>query len=713
MIRYLSIIIFGLLFSTTGVTQDKQLTLEDAVYLNPGVLPKRLNQLMWMGENDNYSYVKDNQLMTGRASSSESRVSATLDDLNAGLADLNMDSIKRFPRIHHLPEHTFWFLHQNKLFKYSITTRNLEQKNEYPKEAENLEVDENAFNIAYTLENNLYVNVGGKQSQITEDTVNGIVNGQTVHRNEFGINKGIFWSPNGNYIAYYRKDETMVTDYPLVDIETRIATVENTKYPMAGMESEQVTLRIFNISTGKKIFINTGEPKDQYLTSVTWDPSEEFIYIGILNRDQNHLKLNKYSAITGELIKTLFEEKNPNYVEPEHPLYFRETNPSQFFWFSERDGFQHLYLFNSEGELIQQVTKGDWVVTDFLGEDKRGRTVFFASTKESPIQEQLYSTDLKTGTVTRLSPDHGTHNGILSPSGDYVFDIYSSTDVASEYRIVDRNGKVTDVLLENENPLKDYSLGEMEIITMKADDGTDLYGRIIKPSDFDPSRKYPVFYYVYGGPHSQLVSDSWLGAAGIFQNYMAQQGYVVFTMDNRGTANRGLEFEQSIFRNLGQLEIADQMKGVEYLKTLNYVDQERMGIDGWSYGGFLTISMILQHPEVFKVACAGGPVIDWKYYEVMYGERYMDTPESNPEGYEKANLSNYVDKLDAKLLIIQGTKDPTVVWQNSLTFLKKCVDEGRQVDYFVYPGHGHNVRGKDRVHLYEKIRRYFDENLKN
>ena len=700
-----------LLLSFHANSQDKLLTLEDAVYLNPDVLPKRMNQLMWMGESNHFSFVKDNELLSGNVSSSDFRVIVKLDDVNAGISDLGEDSVKRFPQIHYLNQHSFRFIHKNKLFLYNITTRDLVQKNEYPEKAKNLQINDNTFTIAYTIDNNLYLNIDGKQQQITDDTIEGIVNGQTVHRVEFGINKGIFWSPKGNYVAFYRKDETMVTNYPLVDIDNRIAELKNTRYPMAGMTSEEVTLGIFDLANNKTIYVETGEPKEQYLTSVTWGPFEEYIYIALLNRDQNHLKLNKYNASSGELVKTLFEEKHEKYVEPEHPLYFSKTFPNQFVWFSERDGYQHLYLYNTEGELYQQLTKGKWVVTQFLGFGKRDKNIFIRTTKESPLQQNLYSVEIKSGIIKKLSPDHGTHHGLLNQSGDYIIDIFSSTDVAREYKLLDKNGKPVQILQKNEDPLKDYQLGETEIVSFPADDGTTLYGRVIKPINFDAAKKYPVFFYVYGGPHSQLVKDSWLASAGIFQNYMAQQGYVVFTMDNRGTANRGLDFEQAIFRNLGELEVADQMKGLEYLKSLNFVDPDRIGVDGWSYGGFLTISLMLKHPGEYKVACAGGPVIDWKYYEVMYGERYMDTPESNPEGYNNAALINYIHNLEGKLLIIQGTEDPTVVWQNSLSFIQACVDKGKQVDYFVYPGHGHNVRGKDRMHLYEKIRMYFDENL--
>ncbi|MCB2221585.1 MAG: S9 family peptidase [Bacteroidetes bacterium] len=693
--------------------QDKQLTLEDAVYMNRSIFPKRINQLNWMGKSDYWSYVDNNELIRSRASSNDPQTIANLDDLNAGMADLEEDSIKRFPQFSFLEENKIYFTNKNQLYTYNITTRNLQKVNGYPKEAANTDVCNKTLNVAYTIDNNVYIAADGQQTQLTFDENKGIVNGQEVHRREFGIHTGTFWSPEGKYLAFYRKDETMVTDYPLVDINTRIAEVKNIKYPMAGMASHHVTLGVYNLETGETIFMKTGEPKEQYLTCITWDPSEQYVYIALLNRDQNHLKLNKYDVGTGDLVKTLFEEQSEKYVEPENPLLFPENLPGRFFWFSERDGYNHLYLYDTDGNLIQQVTKGEWVVTDYLGMDEKGKQVFFKATKDSPIEQNLYGVELKSGKITRLSPDHGSHSGMVSHSGKYIIDAYSSTEVAREYKMLNDKGAVEFVIQENMDPLKDYDLGEMSIFTIKAKDSTDLYCRLIKPSNFEEGKKYPVFFYVYGGPHSQLVNDSWLGAAGIFQNYMAQQGYVVFTMDNRGTANRGLEFEQAIFRNLGNLEVSDQMQGIEYLKSLDFVDPDRIGVDGWSYGGFMTISMILKNPGVFKAACAGGPVVDWKWYEVMYGERYMDTPKSNPEGYENANLLNKVDSLNTDLLILQGTMDNTVVWQNSLNFIKECVSKGKQVEYFVYPDHEHNVRGKDRAHMYEKIRMFFDERLKN
>ena len=704
-------ILLSLSFILIG--QDKLLTLKDCIYMNPSILPKTINQLQWIGEGDEYVFVKQDTLFKVVVATGVQIPLTTLDDLNAGMADMEVDSVKKFPNFTLIEDTKFSFFEKNKLFLFDLISKNLSFLNYYYEGGENLDVCNETFAIAYTLENDLFIGLDNEQIQVTNRDSAGVVNGQTVHRNEFGIHKGTFWSPKGNYLAFYRKDESAVSNYPLVDISKRIATVENTKYPMAGMKSEKVTLGVFDVKERKTIFIKTGQPADQYLTSVTWDPSEKFIYIALLNREQNHLQLNKYNAITGDFVYTLFEETNDKYAEPENPLYFLNENTGEFIWFSERDGFQHLYLYSVSGNMLKQLTSGNWVVTEIIGIDAIDKYVYFLGTKDSPIEQQIYSVEIKTGKISRVSRNHGTHYGILASSGKYLIDVFSSTEVSKEYRIIDPIGNVLKVLQKNENPLQDYKLGETTIFTLKADDGTDLYCRLIKPADFNPSKKYPVYFYVYGGPHSQLVNDSWLGAAGLFQNYMAQQGYVVFTMDNRGTANRGLAFEQAIFRNLGTIEIADQMKGVEYLKSLSFVDPERMGIDGWSYGGFLTISMILKHPGLFKIASAGGPVIDWKYYEVMYGERYMDTPKENPDGYKNASLLNYTDRLQDRLLIIQGAMDETVVWQNSLSFIKKCVDDGKQVEYFVYPGHEHNVRGKDRMHLYEKLLKYYDENLKN
>ncbi len=697
--------------SFTVIAQEKLLSLKDVNWMNPGIYPGSLRNLQWMGKSDNFSYIANKSIVKANVNTEKRDTILRLNDINNQITKIGGEEIKNFPSIKWLDNNVFIFRNKNFLYSYNLSSKRLKLLNKYAENAENIEIEDHNFKIAYTIKNNLFIAIDGYQVQVTNDTNKWIVNGQSVHRDEFGITKGIFWSPKGNLLAFYRMDETMVTDYPIVDITTRIAKVKYIKYPMAGMTSHQVTVGVYNPQTKNTIFLKTGEPAEQYLTCVTWGPEEKYIYIAVLNRNQNHLKLNKYDAATGNFIKTLFEEKNDKYVEPEHPLYFLKTKPNQFIWFSKRDGYNHLYLYNTNGKLIKKLNRGNWEVTKFIGFGKNDKNIFLSSTKESPLDKDIYSVNLKTLRIKKISNVNGTHKALLSNNKNYIIDIYSNTKITREYTLLTTKGEKLQKLLPDKDPLKDYKLGKMSIFKIKNNEGINLYCRLIKPIDFDSLKKYPVFLYVYGGPHAQLITNSWLGGAGLFLNYMAEKGYIVFTLDNRGSAHRGLKFEQAIFRNLGTVEVEDQMKGVEYLKSLKYVDTTRIGVDGWSYGGFMTISMMLKNPGVFKVACAGGPVIDWKYYEVMYGERYMDTPQDNPEGYKNASLLNYVDNLKGKLLIIHGTSDPTVMWQNSLMFIKTCIEHNKQLDYFVYPGQKHNVRGKERIHLYQKIINYFNDYL--
>ena len=709
--------IFVLVFLFIAVksfSQTKVLTIEDA-FTNRALYPKSMDQLQWIASGDNYSYVSLKMLIKGNVTNEKRDTLINLSQLSDAVKKLGDADLNAFPEITWIDENSFYFNENDKIYVYNVVSKSVHSVNTTNEKADNIDIAESTLYTAYTVKNNLYVSVKGKEYAVTADTNKNIVNGKSVHREEFGITKGTFWSPKGDLLAFYRMDQTMVTDYPLVhiaNVSNRIAEEELIKYPMNGMKSHHVTLGVYNPTTQKKIFLNTGEPAEQYLTNITWSPDEKYIFIQVLNRSQNHMKLNQYDAATGNFIKTLFEEDNDKYVEPLNPLYFLKTKPDEFIYQSQKDGYNHLYLYDISGKLIKQLTKGNWVVTELLGTDNKDTKVFYTSTAVSPLDKDIYSVDIKLGNITKISIAKGTHIVLVSKDGKYVLDNYSSADISGEYDLVTTNARLLQVLEKNNNTLKEYKMPETSVFTIKAKDGSNLYCRLIKPTDFDPKKKYPVIVYVYGGPHEQLITDTWLNGAGLFLNYLATKGYVVFTLDNHGTANRGLAFEQAIFKNLGTLEVDDQMLGVDYLKKQSFVDTARIGVHGWSYGGFMTISMLLKHSDVFKVAVAGGPVIDWKYYEIMYGERYMRTSEENPEGFDNANLLNYVKNLKGKLLIIHGTVDNTVVWQHSLMFVKKCIDEGKQLDYFVYPEHEHNVRGKDRVHLLHKIENYFNDYLK-
>lgn len=574
---------------------------------------------------------------------------------------------------------------------------------------------------AFIRDNNVFVCDNNTEKQLTfdGDSIN-IIYGQSVHRNEFGIEKGFFFSDNGEYLAYYRMDQSMVGDYPLVNTQEREAKLVNIKYPMAGMKSHEVLVYVYNFKTNKTQLINTRkdnslEEREMYLTNLAFSPDGKTLYIQKLNRLQNHMCLEAYNADNGEKIKVLFEEKSNKYFEPEHPIVFLPNNPSQFLYFSERDGFDHLYLYDINGKLIKQVTKGNWMVNEIAGFNKKGTECFFYGTKDSPLERNFYSVNLKDGKITRITPEHGTHYVIFNEEGTRFVDSYSSTDVAFKSVLLDNKGKILKEFDVCEDPFaKLDNAPTITIDTLRGIDGTLLYTRMIKPKNFDPNKKYPVIIYVYNGPHAQLITDSWTAGAGNFLPFLATQDYIVWTLDGRGSANRGYEFESAIWHQCGEVEIQDQMRGVEYLKSLPYVDKERIGVDGWSYGGFMTLSLALRNPETFKVATAGGPVIDWKWYEVMYGERYMGTPENNAAGYEKSSVLNYIDNIpsNAHILVMQGYLDNTVVAQHSLEFIRLCVEKKKPVDYFMYTNHEHNVRGRDRVELYKKIFNYYEDYLK-
>ena len=568
---------------------------------------------------------------------------------------------------------------------------------------------------AYVEDHQLFVvDAQGEKHQLSTDGSREVVYGQSVHRNEFGIEKGTFWSPDGMKLAFYRMDQSMVTDYPQVDIFPREATYEPDKYPMAGMTSHQVTVGVYDLQTDKTIYLQAGDPTDRYFTNISWSPDTKTIYMFELNRRQNDCRLVSYDATTGEKLKELYRETSDKYVEPLNPIQFLPWDTSLFIMQSQKDGYNHLYLFDANGKELKQITSGPWVVMEVLGFNKKQKTIIFKANKEHPLHHRLYSVNIK-GDIKQLTTVDGVHDGVLSPSGNFLIDRFSTPTRPRVIDVVDINQKTPrhTSLLDAEDPWTGYQQSIFECGSIKAADGfTDLYYRMVKPADFCPDKKYPTVIYVYGGPHANNVQASWHWASRSWETYMVQKGYIVFILDNRGSQYRGRDFEQATFHQLGQIEMQDQMKGVDYLRTLPYIDMNRLGVHGWSYGGFMTISLMTNYPDVFKVGVAGGPVIDWKWYEVMYGERYMGTPQDNPEGYAKSSLLSKAQNLRGKLQIITGYNDNTVVPQHCLSFLDACIKAGTQPDFFAYPGEEHNMRGHASVHLHERITQYFEDYLK-
>lgn len=706
----------SLLFLVTGTFlfgQNQKFTIAEAVNgLRSNLAVKNISGFSWSNDHKSfYQTVKNGYLVTEVQSMKQDTL-VSLSQLNKGLSAEKQ--LKSFPRITFINKDKGYFSQDSKYYRIEKSGNDWKVKDwaSLDENAENTELFTDESGFVYTVKNNLFVNKNGKVTQITNDADENIVNGKSVHQQEFGITKGIFISPDNSKIAFYRMDQTMVSDYPIIDWSVVPAVNKNIKYPMAGTKSHHVTLGIYDLKTNKTTFVKTEGDPEQYLTVITWNPDSKSVFIGVLNRDQNDLKMNQYEVSSGDFIKTIFEEKHEKYVEPQHQLTFFPNSSTDFIWQSERTGFNHLFHYNVNSGLVSQITKGNWVVTDLLGFNEKKKEIFYTSTQETPLERHLYKVNWNTFKTERLDTGAGMHTGILSADGNYLYDSYSNASSPRMVNLINTNNLKSKNILTAENPLKNYQRPEIKNVSLNADDGTPLYGKLILPTDFDATKKYPVIVYLYNGPHLQLITNSFPASGNLWYEYMAQRGYIVFTMDGRGSSNRGQKFEQAVFRNLGEIEMSDQLKGVEYLKSLPYVNADKMGIHGWSFGGFMTTSMMLKHPEVFQVGVAGGPVIDWNMYEIMYTERYMDSPQNNPEGYKQANLLDKVQNLKGHLLMIHGAQDNVVVWQHSIKFLKAAVDHGVQMDYFVYPGHAHNVLGKDRVHLMQKVTDYFDEYLK-
>ena len=689
-------------------TNAQTLTVEEAVMGQYGEFaPSSLSQLQWTKRKGIYSHVKEETLVMTQAKSGRAQLSLKLEDLNSALG-LEM---KRFPRISWKETNAFEFSHSGAWYRYDVKSKKGNKMQERPENSANHSFSERGT-MAFTRDNNLYLLLNGKEVQVTNHP-EGIVAGQAIARYEFGITQGIFWSPDGSKLGFYEKDERNVTEYPLVDMTTTPATHTPIRYPMAGSTSEIASFGIYDLRSRTTTYLNVNrEVKDDsfYITNAAWTEDGTHLVAAIVNREQNDMKLMQFDAGSGEVDKVLFSESHAAYVEPEHPIIPIPNSDGDFLWFSERDGFNNLYRYSATGKM-EGNSSATFPITDFVGFAPKNDACYVVGHGPDPKETHLYRLDLTSFNLQKITKTAGSHNASVSEGGAYILDSWSSLEVPRKQTLLTSSGKMVRDLHTADNPLDDRTIGKTEFLTIKAKDGTDLEARMITPPNMDSRKKYPVVVYVYNGPHVQLVRNTWMGAAPLWMHSLAGDGYIVFTVDGRGSSNRGRDFEQAVFRKLGTLEMQDQLAGAEYLKSLPYVDADRMAVHGWSFGGFMTTSLMLREPGTFKVGVAGGPVIDWSLYEVMYTERYMDTPQENPKGYDTALLTNYVDQLEGDLLMIHGTVDDVVVMQHNMRFLEACVSEGVQVDFFVYPGHPHNVRGKDRVHLMTKVIDYIKDHL--
>ena len=698
-------LLIALILISNAFAQEN-ISLEQAVLERWTTLrPDRLMDLNWNNEQDFYSYKDQNNLYLSSIDNLLNDT-ITLEQLNYSFE--GEDVLNSIPSVTWISQHSFIFKNKNKYFTYN-TQRGSQSSLlfDLPNDAENVDFNNQNNILAYTKENNLYILKDGSQStSITDELSKDIIYGQAVHRYEFGVYKGTFWSNSSDYLAFYRKDESMVTDYPLMNISSRVGHADIIKYPMAGMNSHHVSLGVYDVKNNTTIYLETGEPKEQYLTNICWGPDDKYIYVAVLNRDQNHLKLNQYNVEDGSFVMTLFEEKSDKYVQPLHPMEFISSD--QFLWRSERDGYDNFFLYNTSGRLLKKVSNKNHVVKDFYG--YKDDNIYFSAYSKDGLSIDLWVVSIDKRYRKKIINDGNYHQFKISPSKEFFIDKFTNINTPGVTRIINWKGLIEKDLLVATDPLDNYNIGETSLFNIKTEDNTSLNCRLIKPYNFDSSKKYPVLIYVYNGPGVQLLNNNWLAGSPLWMYYLANLDYIIFTVDGRGSENRGRDFEQSIYGELGKVEMIDQLKGYDYLLELPYVDASRIAVHGWSYGGFMTTNLLLNHPNLFTCGVAGGPVTNWEYYEVMYTERYMGHPDSNNEGYKKTNLMNQVHLLEDPLLMIHGLVDDVVLPKHSLDFIKASVDKNIQMDYFIYPGHPHNVRGKDRLHLIQKIIDYIREN---
>ena len=705
---------FILLVFSNFLVSQKDLNLEDAVLQQyRKYAPDRITSFQWLPNSTKYSYLNKDRgtLLMSDVNSKEVDVVLTIPEANK---ILNSDF--------HAFYYILWknenecFIHDGMAFYLlNIEAKTGQRIHRLEEEAASSEFESNSQQLAYLIGNNVMLrDKNSKIIPVTQNTDPNIVSGQAIARSEFGITNGLFWSNNGQYLAYYEKDETEVHDYPLLDIMNTPATLNTTKYPMAGQLSEKPRIGIFNTQTLNTVYINPRGNTDDYLTNVAFTPDEKYLVVAEINRGQNHMWLNVYNSEDGQYVKTLLEETSDQWVEPEHPPYFPCEEENNFVWMSEKDGFMNLYYYDFTGKLKYQASNHNFVVKNIIGMSDDKKHLYYSATGKNPMNTMVYDFNVKKKRSTLMTTVEGSHRVSISDNGKYYFDSYSNGNTGNKSIIYNSKynsrKQIVKILNNSVDKLKDHKIGETEIGTIKSNDNTDLYYRLIKPWDFDSTKQYPVLVYVYGGPHAQLVTNSWMYGASLWMHWMASQGYIIFTLDNRGSANRGFAFESQIHRKLGTVEIEDQVSGINFLKSLSYVNPDRLAVHGWSYGGFMTTSLMLRQPDLFKVGVAGGPVTDWKFYEAMYGERYMDRPEENQKGYSTSSLLSHAQNLKGDLLLIHGTADDVVVMQHNLALVQKFVELGIQMDFFPYPMHQHNVYGQDRVHLMEKVLTYILKN---
>lgn len=572
--------------------------------------------------------------------------------------------------------------------------------------------------VAFVRENNLFIKdlVSGKESQLTTDgLLNNIINGTTdwVYEEEFGFTKAFFWSPDGNKIAYYRFDESKVKQFDMVLYDSLYPTTYQYKYPKAGEDNSLVSIHVYDLASGITKLMDVGSEKDQYIPRIQWTQDANLLSIQRMNRLQNQLEILISDASNGTS-KVIYKENNKCYIEISDNLSFLKDK-KHFLFTSDQDGYNHIYLYTMEGALVKQITLGKWEVLNIEGVDEKKKLVYYMSNEESPINTALYVVKLDGTGKKKLSIKEGANRVLFSKTFTYFMNEWSDANTPSMASIHKADGSLIKTLVENNNlktRIKEYNFSPIEFFSFKNSVGIELNGWMIKPANFDSSKKYPVLMYVYGGPGAQTVLNSWGYSNTLWYQMLAQKGYMIVSVDNRGTGGRGDAFKKATYGQLGNLETQDQIDAAKYLGSLSYVDNTRIGIWGWSYGGYMTALCLTKGADYFKTGISVAPVTNWRYYDNIYTERYMGLPQDNAIGYDDNSPVNHVKKLKANFLLVHGTADDNVHFQNSMMLVNSLVNANKQFEQFFYPNKNHGIYGGvTRYHLYNKMTNFIMDNL--
>jgi dipeptidyl-peptidase-4 len=705
------------------IAQTQEITLDD-IYASRKFYPRGVYGLNPMNNGEHYSVLENDSInvynySTGnrvRTVAFKEQMILEGDTAPISLVRYTFSEDEKHMLIPTKTERIYRYSSQSDYYIWDIEDQKLSQLSNGGKQRL-AEFSPDGTKVAFVRDNNLFMKdlVQDIEFKITHDgEENKIINGTTdwVYEEEFAITKGFYWSPDSKRIAFYRFDESQVKEFSFQEWGNLYPRVIEFKYPKAGEDNSLVTVHIYDLGTQQISDVDLGTETDQYIPRIFWTNDPEKLFVLRLNRLQNFVEFLLADVKTGET-NMIYNEANKYYIDESHYDHIKFLEGNAYIYTSEKDGFYHIYYNANDGKKPVQLTSGEWDVTNVLGVDEKNDLVYFTAAKESPLNRGIYSVNFK-GKIKQLTDNPGYYSPTFNSDYTYYICNYSNINTPSLYTVNKSNGKEIRVLEENKN-LKEtiaaYDFTEVEFFSFTTSEGIELNGWKLVPPDFDPEKKYPVLFDIYGGPGSQTVMNRW-GAANTWHQMMAQKGYIIVSIDNRGTGGRGEEFKKMTYLELGKYETIDQIEAAKYLATLSYVDPDRIGIWGWSYGGYMSTLCITKGADQFSMAIAVAPVTNWRYYDNIYTERYMRTPKENARGYDDNSPIFHVDKLKGKYLLIHGTGDDNVHVQNSMDLISALINENKQFDLMLYPNKNHGIYGGNtRYHLFTLITDYILENL--